>query len=79
MPVLQVKVRPNARASVLQPPAAAGDPWVAQVAAPPVDGRANAELVRLLARHFGVPRSAVRLRCGAGARWKLVEVNPGPQ
>ena len=30
-----------------------------RIAAPPVDGAANEELVRLLARKLGVPRSAV--------------------
>ncbi|TFY96432.1 DUF167 domain-containing protein [Ramlibacter rhizophilus] len=74
MKVLQVRVKPNARASVLLPPAAEGEPWQAQLAAPPVDGRANDELVRLVARHFGCSRSAVRIKSGAGARLKLVQV-----
>ena len=47
------------------------------MAAPPVDGRANAELVAFLARAFGVPRARVRLISGAGGRDKTVEIeNP---
>jgi uncharacterized protein (TIGR00251 family) len=42
------------------------------VAAPPVDGAANAELVRVLARHLGLPRSAVCIVSGASGRSKLV-------
>ncbi|MEZ4503256.1 MAG: DUF167 domain-containing protein [Dehalococcoidia bacterium] len=45
-----------------------------RVTAPPVDGRANEALVRLLARHLRVPRGAITLVSGATARTKLVEV-----
>jgi uncharacterized protein YggU (UPF0235/DUF167 family) len=75
MKMLQVKVKPNARASVLTPPAAEGEPWHAQLKAPPVEGRANEELVRLVAKHFACPRAAVRIKAGAGARLKLVQID----
>jgi hypothetical protein len=45
-----------------------------QVAAPPVDGAANAELARFLARELGVPRSAVRLVRGASDRRKTLAI-----
>jgi hypothetical protein len=45
-----------------------------RVTAPPVDGRANEALGRLLARHLGVPRGAVRIVGGATARTKVVEI-----
>lgn len=41
-----------------------------------MDGRANAELVGLVAEYLGVPKAAVRIRAGAGGRTKLVEL-PG--
>ena len=43
-----------------------------QLAAPPVDGEANAALLEFLARHFGVPRRQVRLAAGDAARRKRV-------
>ena len=46
-----------------------------RLAAAPVDGAANDELVRFLAEQLGVPRRAVRLVAGAGARRKVVEVD----
>ena len=46
-----------------------------RLAAPPVDGAANDELVRFLAEQLGVPRRAVHLVAGAGARRKVVEVD----
>jgi uncharacterized protein len=44
------------------------------LAAPPVDGAANAELVAVLARAFGVSKSSVRIVRGGGGRNKLVAV-----
>jgi hypothetical protein len=45
-----------------------------RVAAPPVEGAANVELVRTLARALGVPRSAVEIASGHTSKTKLVRV-----
>jgi len=42
--------------------------------APPVDGAANAALVKLLSKRLRVPRSAVRIVAGESSRNKRVEV-----
>jgi uncharacterized protein (TIGR00251 family) len=69
---IRVRVKPNARESALeQEPAGT---WLARLKAPPVDGKANAELIELVARRFGCPRSAVSIKCGAGSRTKLVKI-----
>lgn len=47
---------------------------VVQLAAPPVDGAANAELVSTVADALGVPRRDVTLVQGATSRVKVVEV-----
>ncbi len=44
------------------------------LAAPPVDGEANAALVRFFAAALGVPRGAVTLMAGATGRRKRVRV-----
>ena len=72
MRTLQVKVKPNAPVSSLVE--LADGSWLAQLKSSPVDGKANAELVQLLARHFGCERAAVRIKSGAGARRKLVQL-----
>ncbi len=46
-----------------------------RLAAPPVEGAANEELVRFLARLLGVPKSAVRVVSGDTGRNKIVEVD----
>lgn len=72
---LQIKVKPNSRASALEQ--AADGTWVARVKSPPVDGKANAELVELVAAHFGCRKSAVVIRSGASGRMKLVRIEEG--
>jgi uncharacterized protein (TIGR00251 family) len=51
-----------------------GDVWKLQVAAPPVDGKANEALVRFLAKLTGRPVSAVRIVSGFTSAMKTVEI-----
>ena len=69
---IQIKVKPNARVSTLEE--TGSGPWLARLKSPPVDGKANEELVTLVARHFGCPKSAVSIKSGATGRIKLVRV-----
>ena len=48
------------------------------VAAPPAEGKANAALLKLLAKEWGVPKSSLSIAVGAGARDKLVHVAGDP-
>ena len=43
-----------------------------RVAAPPVGGEANQELVRFLARRLGLPRASVTVTAGTASRRKTV-------
>lgn len=52
-----------------------GDAVKIRLAAPPVDGAANEELVRFLAETLGIPRAAVRIVRGQTARRKTVVVD----
>jgi uncharacterized protein (TIGR00251 family) len=72
MKTIQVKVKPNARESLLeqQPDGT----WLAKIKAQPVDGKANEELVRLVAAHFGLKKAQVSIRSGASGRMKLVQL-----
>jgi uncharacterized protein YggU (UPF0235/DUF167 family) len=69
---LLVKVKPNARQSSLQ--RQPDGSWLALLKSPPVDGKANAELIALVAREFGCARSAVGIATGAGSRTKRVRI-----
>ena len=73
MKTIQVKVKPNARISSLEELEGNGL-WRARVKSPPADGKANEELVALIAERFDCPRSAVSIRSGASGRMKLVQI-----
>ena len=73
MATIRVKVRPNARTPLL---AQADDgTWIAHVKAAPVDGKANDELVALVAKHFGRRKAQVSVKHGAGARNKVITID----
>jgi hypothetical protein len=46
-----------------------------RVSAPPVDGKANEAVCRLIAERAGVPRSAVRIVRGESSRDKVVRID----
>ena len=46
-----------------------------RLAAPPVDGAANDELIHVLAKTFKVPRSAVTILSGHSGRLKQVSID----
>ena len=71
---LRVKVVPRAKRTELAGQMADGTLKI-HVAAPPEKGKANEELCAFLARHYGVPRSAVQVVSGHSAARKLVRVN----
>lgn len=70
--LIQVKVKPNARVSTLEKNT--DGTWLAKLKSPPVDGKANAELVALVAVHFQCRKAAVSIKSGASARMKLVRI-----
>jgi hypothetical protein len=73
---MKIKVRVFTRSSreeVVQQ----ADGYAVRVKAAPQDGKANDAVVRLLARHFGVTRSAVRIAGGLTVRNKIVEIITG--
>ena len=70
---IQVKVKPNARVSALGEPDSDGL-WQAQLKSPPVDGKANEELMALVAQRFGCRKSAVSIKSGASGRMKILQI-----
>jgi len=70
---LRVRVRPGARRTGLTGWMSDGTLKL-EVGAPPEEGRANREVVTLLAGVLGVRESAVRVMRGQGSRGKVIEV-----
>src|SRR5436305_653745 len=65
---IQVKVKPNARTSRLEQ--LEDGTWLAQLKSPPIDGKANQELIELVAGHFECRKSAISIKSGAAGRLK---------
>jgi uncharacterized protein (TIGR00251 family) len=70
--ILTVHIQP--RASTTEFVGIHGDAIKIRVAAPPVDGAANDELIRFLARRLSIPSTSVQIHSGAGGRHKRVLV-----
>ena len=70
---LRVKVVPKSSRNEILGPMADGTLKV-RIAAAPEKGKANAELCAFLARHYGVPQSAVTILSGASSPRKLVRI-----
>lgn len=69
---MQIKVKPRSRTSELV--READGTWLARIKAPPVDGKANAELIALVAAQLKCPKAAVTIKSGSSGRLKLVKV-----
>ena len=70
---LRLRIQPRAASSEVA--GLHGDRLRIRLAAPPVDGAANEELVRFLAGVLGVPPRAVEITAGHGGRQKTVVVH----
>jgi uncharacterized protein (TIGR00251 family) len=70
---LRVWVKPRSRVSSLEQ--APDGTWVARLTSPPVDGKANEELIALVAKHFRCRKADVRITAGATARVKRLSID----
>jgi uncharacterized protein len=70
--VIQIKVKPNSRASLLEQNE--DGTWLAQIKSPPVDGKANEELIGLVAKQFGCRKADVSIKSGGSSRIKLIQI-----
>ncbi len=68
---IQVKVKPSSKTEEVSQE---GDSFIVKVKEPPKEGKANQAVIKLLAEHFGVPQSQVRILSGLRSRNKVIEV-----
>ena len=74
---ITVKVHPRAGRTRLA--GRIGEVWKLDLAAPPVDGKANQACVRFFADLAGVPQSGVRIVLGLTNRTKVIEIDGASQ
>lgn len=79
--ILSVRVQPKASRDEIVGPCddgQGGQYLKIRITAPPVDGKANAHLIKLLAKVFAVPKSRVQVAAGETGRSKRIHVTaPG--
>jgi uncharacterized protein len=71
--LLVLHVQPGAKRSEVS--GLHGDALKIRLSAPPIEGRANAALLRFIADLFGVPLRNVELQKGAQSRHKMIRVS----
>lgn len=49
--------------------------FIVAVKEPPVDGKANEAIVRVLSEYFKIPKSQVRIISGQKSRQKIIEID----
>lgn len=71
--ILQVQVQPRASREAVA--GVIGDHLKIRLTSPPVEGRANADLIALLAKLFGVPKNQITLLRGEASRRKQLRIH----
>ncbi len=71
---VEIAIHAQPRASRSEVVGLHGDALKVRLAAPPVDGAANAELIRVMAKVLGVPKSSVEVTRGHSGKRKVVRV-----
>ena len=71
--LLKLKIHPGAKRSKVN--GYFGDALKIDLQAPPVDGKANAALLKFLAEILKLPKSAVELKSGDTSRDKVVRIS----
>ncbi|MDJ0633144.1 MAG: DUF167 domain-containing protein [Xenococcaceae cyanobacterium MO_188.B29] len=70
---IQVKVKPNSKQQKIEQ--SEDGTWIIRLKSPPVDGKANQELINLLAKHFQVGKKQITIKAGLSAKNKLIEID----
>jgi uncharacterized protein (TIGR00251 family) len=66
---LNIRVKFGSKVNVLE-----GDPMQVTLTQPPEKGRANKQLIEVLAKYFKIQKNQVKLISGARSRNKVVEI-----
>ncbi len=69
--IINIKVIPRAKKVRIQN----GDPLRVYVNQPPEDGRANDAVIKLLAKHFDISKSQIKIIKGEKSREKIIQIS----
>ncbi|NEQ71969.1 MAG: DUF167 domain-containing protein [Okeania sp. SIO2C9] len=72
MAIFQVKIKPSSKQQSIE--TEADGSFKICLKSPPVDGKANQELIKLLAKKFNVKKSEITIKSGLSSKNKLIEI-----
>lgn len=72
MTIIQVKVKPNAKAQSFTEESDGS--FTIRLQSPPVDGKANRELIRLISKKFNISKSQIFIKSGVSSRNKIIQI-----
>jgi len=70
---ITVKVKPNSKEQKIIEEVDGS--LTIRLKSPPVDGKANEELIKVLSKKYHVPKSYIRIKSGISSRQKLIEID----
>ncbi|MGB3534263.1 MAG: DUF167 domain-containing protein [Microcoleaceae cyanobacterium] len=72
MTLLKVQVKPKTKQQkiLVQPDGS----LIVYLKSPPIEGKANQELIKLLAKQYHIPKSQIIIKSGLSSRYKLIEL-----
>lgn len=70
---ISVKVKPRSKKQCIEKKE--DDCWIVNLKSPPVDGKANQELITIIAQELGVKKSQVIIKSGLSSTNKIIEIN----
>jgi len=68
---IHVKVKPNSKSEEI---IEEDNGFIVRVKEPPVEGKANRVVIRLLAKHLGLPENRLRISSGFRSKVKVIEI-----
>ena len=68
---INVRVKPNSKKEEIIPEEGG---FVVRVKEPPVEGKANRAVIRVLAKHLGIPETQLRISRGLTSRNKVIQI-----
>ncbi len=75
MKTLRIKVKPNAKNTQIQPQIDGS--LIVSLKAPPIEGKANQELITVLAKFLAIKKSQISIKSGLTSKHKLVVIDDG--
>ena len=70
---ISVKVKPRSKKQSIEKKE--DETWIVNLKSPPVDGKANEELITIIAKEFDVKKSQVTIKSGLSSTNKILEIS----